>query len=61
MRPYQHFVPSRTKLSNLAARIGPHRLRSFEQPVVATARFEAVTEAIVDAQQRRYRRPCPPA
>jgi len=57
MCPYKHFVPSRTKLSNLAARIGSHCLRSFEQLVVATARFEAVTEAIVDAQQHRLSAP----
>jgi hypothetical protein len=46
-----HFEPTVAELSNLAARIGPHRFGSLKRLVVATARFEALSEAIVDAQR----------
>ena len=39
-----------TRTATIPARIAPHRLGSLKQLVVATARFEALSEAVVDGQ-----------
>jgi hypothetical protein len=48
--PFQHLEPAVAELSDLEARIGPHRLGSSKQLVAPAVCFEALCEAVVDRQ-----------
>jgi hypothetical protein len=50
VRPFEHFEPTIAELPDLEARIGPHRLGSLKRLAPAAARFEAMSEAVVDGQ-----------